>query len=251
MTYGLNISGGNYYGSGSTSSGTYGRTRSASSANFNTMSRNIASGYSSDMEIIQKYLEDGKTDKAIEMYESLFDDVKETTSNYNYELTDSEIKSILKNAYQSSTGYSILDSIEDNTSSSFWTGFKQSIPIFGLFCNDTSEAEAVAKLSGQEVSTKDKVAKFAGMAAGTALFWLAGGWVGKVAKAVTATTAAATTANNVGLFTKSAETVAGLVKDLNNGSKIAKGAQTVATGAAALSTVSTGVNALEETAEIA
>lgn len=241
MTYGLNISGGNYYGSGSTSSGTYGRTRSASSANFTSMSRNIASGYSSDMEIIQKYLEDGKTDKAIEMYESLFDDVKETTSNYNYELTDSEIKSILKNAYQSSTGYSILDSVEDNTSNSFWTGFKQSIPIFGLFCNDTSEAEAIAKLSGQEVSTKDKVAKFAGMAAGTALFWLAGGWICKGIETAAGTVKGiswlgkiATAANDVDKVNNAVETA----------SKITK-------GAAVLSTVSTGVNLAEETAEMA
>ena len=173
---GLNIGTGTYFGDGTYGSGTtntgsgFRQTRAASSVNINTMSRNIAAGYSSDIELIQKYLEDGKTDKAIEKYGSLFKDVKTTAGNYNYSLTDSEIQSILKNAYEGSTGVSIVESIEANTSGSFWTGFKQSIPIIGWFCNETSEAEALAKLAGDEVTTKDKALEFAGGVVGTVIF---------------------------------------------------------------------------------
>ena len=178
----LNIGTGDYYGngaygSGTSSSGTYSsRTRAASSVNFTTMSRNIASGYSSDMEMIQKYMEQGKTDKAIEKYENLFDDIKATTSNYRYELTDGEIESILKSAYQMNTGTSLVNSIEENTSGSFWTGVKESIPIFGFFANGTSEDEALAKLSNDEVSIKDKALEATGALVGT-IAGVAGGVV--------------------------------------------------------------------------
>ena len=100
----------------------------------------------------------------------------------------SEIESILKSAYEATTGTSMLDSIEANTSGSFMTGLKQSSPIFGLFCNDTSEAEAIARLTGDEVSWKDKALEFAGMAVGTVAFWALGGWIGSVAKGAQAAT---------------------------------------------------------------
>ena len=69
----LNIGTGTYYGDGTygsnvTGTSSTGYTRATSSVNFRTMSNNIASGYSADMEIIQKYFEEGKTDKAIEKY---------------------------------------------------------------------------------------------------------------------------------------------------------------------------------------
>ena len=183
----LNFSGSSYYGFGTATgtAGVNGYKRATTSSNFKTMSRNIAAGYSSDIEIIQKYLEDGKTDKAIEKYESLMDDIKTTTSgNYNFSMTDSEIESILKSAYEATTGTSMLDSIETNTCGSFMTGLKQSIPIFGLFCNDTSEAEAIARLTGDEVSWKDTVLEIAGMAVGTVAFGLIGGGIFKGASAL-------------------------------------------------------------------
>ena len=238
MAYGLNISGGSYYGSGSKSTGaTIGRTRSASSANFNTMARNVASGYSSDIEIIQSYLEDGKTDKAIQMYESLFEDVKATTDNYNYDLTDAEIKSILKSAYEGSTGSSMVNSIKENTSNSFMTGFKQNIPIIGLFTNDTSEAEAIAELTGQEVFFKDKALEFLGMATATALFWWLGGPIGKGAQL------AAKSISNIGFLGKVANALPKTCNVLNWMANNVSGITKAATA------VTAGVNIASESAE--
>ena len=231
----LNIGTGTYYGDGSygsTLTGTSGTgyTRATSSTNFRTMSNNIASGYSSDIEIIQKYLKDGKTDKAIEKYESLFEDIKTTTGNYRYSLTDSEIESILSTSYQNITGTSIVDAIEKNTCGSFLTGLKQSIPIFGLFCNDVSEAEAIAKISGDEVSLKDRALELAGMAVGTVAFWGLGGWLLSGASKITGISS---------LLSK-----AGILKEAADGaSTISKGAKIAATaiGASAATTEAAGL----------
>ncbi|MBQ4646542.1 MAG: hypothetical protein IJB79_04255 [Candidatus Gastranaerophilales bacterium] len=231
MGYGLNIGTGTFYGDGGYGSSLSGSTglgqhrRATSSSNFRTMSRNIAAGYSSDMEIIQKYLEDGKTDKAIEKYESLFNDIKATTGNYNYQLTDAEIQSILKSSYEATTGASVIDSVEENTCGSFMTGFKQSIPILGLFCNDTSEAEAIAKLTGDEVSFKDKALEFLGMAVGTVAFWWLGGPIGKGIQT------AAGTIKGLGFAAKLATNFPKTAKFLgvvaNHSSEIIKGATAV------------------------
>ena len=158
---GLALNTGSYYGSGYTAvGGSYsGRTRVASSTNLNRVSRDIASGYSSDFEIINTYFKQGKTDKALAMYDSLFDDIKSSTSCYGYTLTDSQVESILNNAYANSTGSTLTTTIQKETSSPFWTGFVEGIPILGLFANGTSDAEATAKLAGQNTDAKDKIAE--------------------------------------------------------------------------------------------
>ena len=236
----LNIGTGTYYGDGTygsnvTGTSSTGYTRATSSVNFRTMSNNIASGYSADMEIIQKYFEEGKTDKAIEKYESLFDDIKTTTGNYRYSLTDSEIESILNTSYQNITGSTIVDSIENNTCGSFLTGLKQSIPIFGLFCNDVSEAEALAKVAGDEVSFKDRALELAGMAVGTLAFWGLGGWI--LGGAAKVTGVGATLLSKLGLVKNAASGAT----TLTTGAKLASaaiGAGAVATEAVALTKTS-------------
>ena len=239
----LNIGTGTYYGDGTygsnvTGTSSTGYTRATSSVNFRTMSNNIASGYSADMEIIQKYFEEGKTDKAIEKYESLFDDIKTTTGNYRYSLTDSEIESILNTSYQNITGSTIVDSIENNTCGSFLTGLKQSIPIFGLFCNDVSEAEALAKVAGDEVSFKDRALELAGMAVGTLAFWGLGGWI--LSGAANTTGTVANILSKIGITKQAtdaakaagaAKTAADAVTTVTSGAKLASGAMGVAVGA--------------------
>ncbi len=242
----LNIGTGTYYGDGSygsTLTGTSGTgyTRATSSTNFRTMSNNIASGYSSDIEIIQKYLKDGKTDKAIEKYESLFEDIKTTTGNYRYSLTDSEVESILKTSYENVTGTSLTDSIEKNTSGSFMTGFKQSIPIFGLFCNDVSEAEALAKITGDEVSTKDRLLEVAGWATGTALTFLLGGGIFKLASS--ACSAALGCIKGVGIASK----VASVFNFSSTTGKVVSG---LAKTGVVLGTAATGVTGFAKTTDL-
>ena len=240
----LNIGTGTYYGDatyGSNVTGTSstGYTRATSSTNFRTMSNNIASGYSSDIEIIQKYLKDGKTDKAIEKYESLFEDI--TTRNYRYSLTDSEVESMLKTSYENVTGTSLTDSIEKNTSGSFMTGFKQSIPIFGLFCNDVSEAEALAKITGDEVSTKDRLLEVAGWVTGTALTFLLGGGIFKLASS--ACSAALGCIKGVGIASKVASA-------FNFSSTTGKVVSGLAKTGVVLGTAATGVTGFAKTTDL-
>ena len=58
---------GSYFGSGYSSVGTYGTSgnRVASSTNLQRVSRDIAQGYNSDLEVINLYLQQGDTDKAL------------------------------------------------------------------------------------------------------------------------------------------------------------------------------------------
>ena len=173
MTSSLNLGAlntGNYYGNGytgsagSTSAYSYGN-REASSTNIKRVSGNIASGYASDFEIISSYMKRGETDKALALYESLFEEVKETATNYGYNLSDSQIETILSNGYAGVTGSSITGAIEKNTCGALMTGVLEGIPVIGLFMNGTSEQEGMAQLSGEKTSAKDKVKEYIGAAA--------------------------------------------------------------------------------------
>lgn len=161
-TFQLNT--GSYWGNGTTSVGSTGRygSRVASSTQINRISRDITSGYSNDLSIVNKYLEKGETDKAIDLYQDIISDAKTTALNYGYSLTDSQIESILNNAYSGVTGTSMTSAVTENTSSSFMTGFKEGLPLVGLLFNGTSEDEALAEMSGESVSVKDKVKEYGG-----------------------------------------------------------------------------------------
>lgn len=169
-TFQLNT--GSYWGNGTAAIGGYNGgfgNRVASSTQINRVSRDIAAGYNNDLTIVNEYLQKGETDKALELYENIINDAKTTAMNYGYSLTDSQISSILNNAYSKTTGASMTTAASENTSSSFMTGVKSGIPIIGLFTNGTSDDEALAKLSGTQVSAKDKVKEYAGaIAAGAA-----------------------------------------------------------------------------------
>lgn len=219
----LNISTGSYLGGGTSynASGSY--TRNATSANIRSMSRDVQAGYSADIELIQKYLKAGKTDKAIDVYEDLMKEVEAGSSNYRYQVNEAQIQSAIKTAYESTTGSSLVNTIEDNTSNSFWTGFKQSLPIIGLFCNDTSDAEALAKMTGEEVSLKDRVLEVAGWAVGTAVSWLA---LGPLKAAGTA----------LGLIGKTGQAASGVGKALQFCGWAKKGADAAKVGKAAIGT---------------
>ncbi len=164
MTFygGMSLNTGNYYGGGYTTGGYSYGNRVASSTNLNRVSRDITSGYSSDLEIINSYFKQGKTDKALRLYESLFDDVKTTAKNYGYSLSDAQVQTILNNAYSASTGSTLLTTVEDTTLSPFWTGVKEGIPIFGWFANSTSNIEARDQIAGEQTDFKDKFAEAAG-----------------------------------------------------------------------------------------
>ena len=111
------------------------------------------------------------------------------------------------------------------------TGFKQAIPIIGLFCNDTSEAEALAKLTGEEVSFKDKALEFLGLAVGTVAFWWLGGPIAKALQAGTGAVSGLNIASRAATaFPKTAKFLSATVKAA---APIIKGATAVTAGISA------------------
>ena len=154
---------GSYFGSGYSSVGTSGN-RVASSMNLQRVSRDIAQGYNSDLEIVNLYLQQGDTDKALALYQSLIDDIQTTTSDYGYSLSDGQISSILNQAYANTTGQSFTTSAVDGAHSPFITGVLEGIPLIGMFNRGTSDAETLAKVSGSSTRLVDKVAEYAGSA---------------------------------------------------------------------------------------
>ena len=164
------INTGSYFGQGivcgSSAAGSAGYTnRVVTSSHINSMSRNTAAGYEQQMEIIEKYLKAGEVDKAIKKYESLMEEAQESNSYGNYTINESQAASILNKAYANVTGSSFMDDLDKKTASPFWSGLVQGIPLVGIFCNDTTKAEAFAKLDGDSVSFKDKIKEYAGAAA--------------------------------------------------------------------------------------
>ena len=235
---GLGVTTGTYYGDGYVSAGSsssrasYNKT--VTSSKLNQLSRNAAANYSLQMETIQNYLEDGKVEKALELYEELFSDIKSTSTMGDITLNDSQIATIASNAYAGNTGSSIVESVKENTCGSFWTGFKQSIPIVGLFCNGTSEAEAMAQLTGTEVSAKDKALEFLGMAVGTVAFLaISGPVLGAVGKGLQTLSG---TIKGISWLSKAAQAI-------NVTDKTVKAAKVIGTTA---TVATTGWNALEE-----
>ena len=170
---GLTLNTGSYYGSGY--SGGFSGNRVASSTNINRVARDITSGYSSDIEIINNYFKQGKINKALNLYDSLIDDVQTTTGNYGYSLTDSQVSSILNDAYANATGTTLLETTEKTTSSPFVTGLIEGIPIYGLFANGKSNAEVTAKLAGQNTDIKDKIVEGIGAALSNGASYAAAG----------------------------------------------------------------------------
>ena len=157
---------GSYFGNGYSSVGAYGTSgnRVASSMNLQRVSRDIAQGYNSDLEVINLYLQQGDTSKALALYESLVDDVKTTSDGYGYALSDGQITSILNQAYADATGLSFTSSVVDGSHSPFVTGLLQGIPLVGLFSRGSSDAETLSKVTGTNTRFVDKVAEYAGSA---------------------------------------------------------------------------------------
>ena len=167
----LSINSGTYFGNGYTPSASgysYGN-RVASSVNINRIGRDLMSGYSQDIEILDEYLNDGDFANAMLQYESVFEDVKETAENYGYDLTDSQIRSALSDAYKKSTGNSLTAQVRKNTSNPFVQGLKEGVPLFGWFGAEAySTSEANAKITGKEVRGVDKAAEATGGALSSA-----------------------------------------------------------------------------------
>ena len=184
-TLGLGLNTGSYFGSGYVSSGyssgIAGSSRPASYTNINRVSTNIASGYSADFEIIAQYMKKGETDKALRLYEALFDDAQATANLYGYTLSDSEVESILNAAYQKTTGTTMTSAVTKNTSGAFMSGMAQGLPIVGLFMNGTNEDEALSTLSGEKNSTNSEAKEYigaalSGAATGAAIGTALGSW---------------------------------------------------------------------------
>ena len=161
----LSVNTGTYYGNGYTNS--YSRNslysnKVPSAAAINRVSRDIAQGYSQNLEIIDLYLQQGKINKALAMYESLVEEVKISAGDYGYDFTDSQIATIADKAFGNVTGVSLSNSINNESHSPFVTGLAEGLPIIGLFVNGNSNAEAIDKISGRKTDFIDKAAETAG-----------------------------------------------------------------------------------------
>ena len=129
--------------------------RVASSANLSRISRDIAQGYNQDIEVINLYLQQGNVDEALALYQDLFDNAKGTAESYGYELSSSQVSSIINQAYTNQTGNTFMQSIEGNTSNPFVTGLRNGIPIIGwFFTQHDSNADALAKVTGTQTPSR-------------------------------------------------------------------------------------------------
>ena len=156
---------GSYYGGGY-GGGSYGN-KVASAGNYDRMAANVGSALSDEFSEVAKYFEMGKVDTAFDMYENLEDDVKIVADRYGYSLSDHEYETLLRNAYEHATNSSLDVTINDNTSSSFNTGYKQIISPFAWFSssNTVSNEEAKARKAGNEASFSSQIHEGAGAAA--------------------------------------------------------------------------------------
>lgn len=166
-TFADSINYGNYYGSGKSSYASSGTSavskRQASSTNINRVVRDIASGYTSQLEHVQLYMNQGDVKQALTEYNNILQDIKETTDGYNYEFTDSQIKTILDQSYQAYTGESLASNAISSSKNSFLTGILEGIPLIGcLLTNGNSTAEITSEVCGNELKTSEKIKEYAG-----------------------------------------------------------------------------------------
>lgn len=142
--------------------GTSSRVRNASSTNLTRVSRDLAAGYSQQMQLVQQYLANGDISQAMALYEQMSEDAKITAQNYGYSLTDSQISSAIDSAYSNQTGETFTGAVANSGKSSFAAGILQGIPLVGLFANSYSSAEALSEVSGTETSWKEKAKEYGG-----------------------------------------------------------------------------------------
>ncbi len=148
-----------YSGSNYSSTGKTSRTNSttATKSKIAQTVKDVAQGYSSDLNIVEYYLRSGEIDSAMKLKDSIFDDISDVLkSEYNFNVTDSQISSILDQAYTSVNGQTTQATVEENASSSFMTGLKEGVPLLGLLANGNSKSESMARLAGTEVSSKEE-----------------------------------------------------------------------------------------------
>ena len=124
----------------------------ASNSAITTMKRNIGATYSTSS--AQASLLSGDVNQAIASFKNTLSCATRSVDDYGYDMDDEQKKSIAKGAIGHDE---FLSAIMQNTSSSFWTGVKEGLPLIGLLTQGTSTAEAIAELNGTEASTRNKV----------------------------------------------------------------------------------------------
>lgn len=183
FTYDAGLNPGSYWGfSGGTTTGNVangtGYQRQVTSSNVRMMSTNTTAGYAQQMQIVDRYIQAGEIDKALEKYNELFDNIKTSNSYGNYQIDDYQVATIMANSYAGATGNDIISALDKKTTSPFISGIMQGIPVIGwFFAEDTTSAEAYAKLDNDKVSKMDKAKEYAGaIASGAAIGTAIGGW---------------------------------------------------------------------------
>lgn len=188
LDYGLDT--GSYYGNGGVTSGTSGvysataTKRQASVASLSNLSNINATSYASKYNQINIYLQEGETEKALELWNDLKEEVTTAyaSTNNNWYMDDSSIETQLENGFYATTGLNFDDGLE----SEFVHQFKKSIPIVNLFTDDYSKEEYLAKKTGTEMSDKTKTKGVFGRICGTLVTAAGGGAAAGVTAAVIA-----------------------------------------------------------------
>ncbi|MBR1617792.1 hypothetical protein IJ670_06535 [bacterium] len=170
---GMTVDAGTYWDLG-TSSGTAARNINATSgvaysSRLRSMSSDLAEGYNLDLETISSDM-DNDFVAAMRNYNSAYEDMKNSSESYSYNLNDAQVYSRMATAYaRANGGETVAQAISKNTKGSFVTGLLEGIPLVGwLFANPYSKAEATEVVTGRKASVMDKVKEGLGAATSTA-----------------------------------------------------------------------------------
>lgn len=134
----LNIGLGTYYGDG-----TYGSTSGYSGYGYGNKSRVTQT----DISDLIRYIEDGNAKQVMQKYNQL-------------NLSDnSNVRNRIENYFARYYGQDLTTTLEQSAGSSFGSGLKQGIPIFGLFDDGLSGDELESMITGVEESAGSKFAE--------------------------------------------------------------------------------------------
>lgn len=103
---------------------------------------------SQDIEIMHKYIQEKKSDSAMELRDEAIKSICKFASASGYVLDEKQASSLLNEAFKDLTESSLVELISENIQGSFITGLLEGIPLVGLMFNSTSKDEALSEISG-------------------------------------------------------------------------------------------------------
>lgn len=155
--YGTSIYGNVYGKAWQTGSSYY--SNSATSGQYYTNAMNVRVENEADIDYIKYCLEKGDIDKATNLYSKFLESVEN-----EYAGSGLNAASIASKAFKQYAGCNFSTQAMKGANNSFVTGFLESIPLFGLLANSSSEEEIYAMSNGRAVDKKEAMFEKAGIA---------------------------------------------------------------------------------------